>query len=96
MKLHKKNGKLTITLAGALTVAEVADDHAMLCSWLRKGDVRHIIVKPEGLTAMDTAGLQLLLAVAKMADSAKVSLQYQGQNREIDRLNAEFGMRVGE
>ena len=91
MKLHKRNGILTITLDGTAIISQVTADHNMLCSWLKKGDVQHIIVKLAELTELDTAWLQLLLVLAKMAETEGIEFKYEGQSEELDRLMGCYG-----
>jgi anti-sigma B factor antagonist len=81
-----------VTLSGRLEIRDVADVHELLAGHLQRATPLSIDLG--AVSAMDTAGAQLLLAVKREATRRGLRLGFFGQSPELERALELLGMRA--
>lgn len=87
IRFRSDDGQCHIELSGPLTIYGAADDHASLCQCLDgDGGQQPIVVDVGAVTAVDSAGIQLLLQLRREGALRGLSVQWRGDSAPLRQI----------
>ena len=78
--------RLTVTIAGRVTVDSSPDLRSLLLGLLRRGDTPVVVIEMSALTYLDMAGIATLLEALKAARERSVKLRITGISGQVRTL----------
>lgn len=91
IRFSSNDGQCHIELSGPLTIYGAAEDHASLCQCLDGGGEgaagrQPIVVDVGAVTAVDSAGIQLLLQLRREGALRGLSVQWRGDSAPLRQI----------
>ena len=88
IRFSSNDGQCHIELSGPLTIYGAAEDHASLCQYLDGdgGGRQPIVVDVGAVTAVDSAGIQLLLQLRREGALRGLSVQWRGDSAPLRQI----------